>query len=333
MNRLGYGIIGVGFFGEKHIQVLSQLPNVKILGICRRSLQPLKELAKKYNIPNIYTDYRKLIANKEIKVVSITTHIDNHLKPTLAALRAGKHVFLEKPMAKNVSECELIIEAAKATDKIFMVGHICRFDPRYAIAKRSIEEGRIGRIVSLYARRNIPAAISKSVLAKIGPLMGDGVHDTDLMLWYTKDKVKTVYARTLSVRDLPNPDLGWAMLEFKSGAIGIIETIWYLPGKTPFDIDSRMEIVGTKGAIYIGGSEQGVMINDKTGWRIPDTYYWPRVHDQRVGVLKEELTYFINCILSEKKPEVITPEESREAVRVMTAAEKSAKTGEVVTIM
>lgn len=162
MHRLGYGVIGVGFFGEKHIQVLSHLPNIKLLGASRRSLKPLKELAKKYNIPNVYTDYRELLANKEIEAVSITTHIDNHLEPTLAALKAGKHVFLEKPMARNVSQCELIIKATERRDKFFMVGHICRFDPRYAIAKRNIEEGRVGRIVSLYARRNIPADVSEA---------------------------------------------------------------------------------------------------------------------------------------------------------------------------
>lgn len=332
MHKLGYGVIGVGFFGEKHTQVLSQLPHVKLLGVCRRSLQPLKEIAKKYNVPNVYTDYRELLANKEIEAVSITTHIDNHLEPALAALTAGKHVFLEKPMARDISECEQIIKAAETTDRFFMVGHICRFDPRYAVAKRNIEEGRIGKIVSLYARRNIPAAISESVLTKIGPLMGDGVHDTDLMLWYTKEKVKRVYARTLSIRNLPNPDLGWAMLQFESGAIGVIETIWYLPKRTPFDIDSRMEIIGTKGAIYIGGSDQGVTVNDETGWKTPDTYYWPRVHDQRVGILKEEMAYFVNCVLTGKKPKVITPKESKEAVRVMAAAEESARTGKVVTI-
>jgi len=332
MHELGYGVIGVGFFGEKHIQVLLQLPNVKLLGVCRRSLKPLKEIAKKYNIPNVYTDYEELLTNKEIEAVSITTHIDNHLEPTLAALKAGKHVFLEKPMARNVSECELIIKASGTTNKTFMAGHICRFDPRYAIAKRNIEEGRIGRIVSLYARRNIPSNVSESVLAKIGPLMGDGIHDTDLMLWYTKDKVRTVYAKTLSIRGLPNPDLGWAMLQFESGAVGIIETVWYLPQKSPFDIDSQMEIIGTKGAIYVGGSNQGVAINDEAGWKLPDTHYWPRVHGQIAGVLKEELFYFVNCILNKEKPRITTPEESMEAVKVMAGAEESARTGKVVAI-
>jgi len=330
MKRIGYGVIGVGFFGEKHIEVLSNMPNVRLLGICRRSLKPLKEIAKKYNVPNIYTDYNELLANEEIEAVSITTHIDNHLEPTIASLKAGKHVFLEKPMAKSLLECDKIIKEANLTDKFFMVGHICRFDPRYAIAKRAIDDRKIGKIVSIYARRNIPASVSESVLSKIGPLMGDGVHDTDLMLWYTKAKIRSVYAQTVSVRNLANPDIGWAMYRFNDKAIGVIENTWYLPEKTPFQIDSRMEIIGEKGVIYIGGEAQGIAINNENGWKLPDTYYWPNVHGKRVGILKEEISYFIECILSAKKPTIITPEESKEAVKVMLAAEKSAKTGQII---
>ena len=90
-----------------------------------------------------------------------------------------------------------------------MVGHICRFNPRFAAAKREIAVGAIGEIVSLYARRNIPASVSRTVLTKIGPIAGDAVHDTDLMLWFTGSRITTAYAQTHSVRGLPNPDLAW----------------------------------------------------------------------------------------------------------------------------
>ena len=192
MDKIRYGVIGAGFFGEKHIEVLSTLPNVDVAGVCRRSVQPLKEIAEKYNIPNTYTDYKELLANKDIDAVSIVTHAKDHLEPTIAAIEAGKHVFLEKPMALTTAECDKIIDCAEKTDKFFMVGHICRFDPRYAIAKKNIDEGKIGRIVSIYARRNIPASVSESVLEKISPVSGDIIHDVDLMLWFTKDEIKLI---------------------------------------------------------------------------------------------------------------------------------------------
>ncbi|MCK4244737.1 MAG: Gfo/Idh/MocA family oxidoreductase, partial [Candidatus Omnitrophica bacterium] len=295
MDKIGYGVIGLGFFGEKHTEVLSTMPNVKLLGVCRRSVKPLKEIATKYGVPNTYTDYNELLANKEIEAVSITTMWDQHLAPTLAALKAGKHVFLEKPMASTVQECKEIVQAAKATQHFFMVGHICRFNPRYAMAKSEISEGAIGKIVSIYARRNIPATVSEGVLGKIGPIIGDGVHDTDLMLWYTEAKVKTVYANTVSVRKLANPDIGWTMYRFDTGAIGVCENVWFLPEKTPFQIDERMEIIGTEGSIHIQETSPNLSVCDKNGWRSPDTTYWPMLHSIRTGALREELSYFVNC--------------------------------------
>src|SRR5690606_36705341 len=123
----------------------------------------------------------------------------------------------------TVADCQAIVETANASPGYFMVGHICRFNPRYAAAKREIAEGKIGDIVSIYARRNIPAWVGAQVLNKIGPIIGDGVHDTDLMLWFSGAKVKTAYAQTVRVRDFKHPDLGWTMYRFDNGAIGILE--------------------------------------------------------------------------------------------------------------
>ena len=330
MDKIGYGVIGLGFFGEKHAEVLSKMPNVKILGVCRRSIKPLKEIAAKYGVPHTYTDYNELLANKEIEAVSITTMYNQHLAPTLAALKSGKHVFLEKPMASTVQECKEIIQAAKATQHFFIVGHICRFNPRYAMAKKEISEGAIGKIVSIYARRNIPATVSKGVLGKIGPIIGDGVHDTDLMLWYTKAKIKTVYANTVSVRKLANPDIGWTVYRFDTGAVGVCENVWFLPEKTPFQIDERMEIIGTEGSLHIQEGSPNFSVCDKNGWRSPDTTYWPMLHGVRAGALREELSYFVNCILESKRPTIITPEESLAAVEACLAAEESARTSKII---
>lgn len=327
-----YGVIGLGFFGEKHTEVLKDLPGVELIAVCTRRPHRLQEISQRFNVPKTYTDYKKLLDDKEIEAVSIVTHINDHRDIAIDALEAGKHVFLEKPMAGTVEDCNRIIEAVKSAKGKFMVGHICRFDTRITLAKQAIDRGQIGRIVSMHATRNLPAHISAEVLDKISPLMGDGIHDTDIMLWLKNTRIKAVYARNVRVRNFRNPDIGWAMYTFEDNTVGVIETVWHLPENTPFAIDARMEIIGTKGVIYIDCGNAGLTINDERGFHKPDTVYWPNLFGRRVGVLRNELSYFIDCINTGKMPGVITPEESRTAVAVMCAAEQSADSGDVVKI-
>ena len=213
-----------------------------------------------------------------------------------------------------------------------MVGHICRFNPRYAAAKDAVAAGRIGRILSMYARRNIPSTVTEELLDKIGPIIGDGVHDTDLMLWFSGDQITSAYAQTVQYRDKQHPDLGWTMYRFAGGATGVLENVWCLPADTPFQIDERMEIIGTEGSIHIHETHPNFSICDSQGWHSPDTTYWPTLHGERAGALRDELSYFVKCIQGQTPPDVITAEESLEAVRACLAAEESAATGQVVSL-
>jgi UDP-N-acetylglucosamine 3-dehydrogenase len=332
MRTVGYGVIGLGFFGEKHAEVAACLPNVSLRAVCTRREQRRKEIQRRLGVPKEYADYHDLLADPEIGAVSVVTHVDDHVAPAVAALRAGKHVLLEKPMARTVTECDRIIAAARKADRILMVGHICRFNPRYALAREQTAAGELGRIVSMYARRNIPAARSRGVLENIGPLLGDGIHDTDLMLWMSGDRIQTVYAQTLSVRKLKHPDIGWAMYRFASGAIGVIEDVWFLPDGTPFRIHEQLEIIGTQGAIYIHGGDTNMGVQTAKGIDHPDTLYWPTMHGEPTGALRAEISYFVDCVVRGKQPTVVTPQEARAAVAALSAAERSARSGKVVKV-
>jgi UDP-N-acetylglucosamine 3-dehydrogenase len=330
MKRIKYGVIGLGWFGEKHCEALAAIPNVEIHSLCTRNPERLGEVAGKFGAKKTFTDYHAMLADPELEAVSIVTMWDQHAAPTIAALKAGKHVFLEKPMASTLADCDAIVGAANAATGFFMVGHICRFNPRYAAAKQEIAAGKIGKIISMYARRNLPAWVGASVLDKIGPIIGDGVHDTDLMFWFSGSRAVSAYAQTVKFRDHAHPDLGQVMYRLESGASCILESVWCLPNTTPFQIDERLEVIGTEGSISIHDTHPNLMIVDKDGSRCPDTTYWPTIHGQLRGALRDELAYFANCVATNTKPTVITAGESREAVRACLAAEQSAATGQVV---
>lgn len=330
MRQVNFGVIGLGWFGQKHCEALAAIPAVKLHSLCTRTESRLAELSGTFGVERTFTDYHQMLADPELEAVSIVTMWDQHLDPTLAALEAGKHVLVEKPMASTVQDCQQIVDAAAAADGFFMTGHICRFNPRYAAAREAILEGRIGKIISLYARRNIPALVTDEILDKIGPIIGDGVHDTDLMLWYSQDRIVSAYAQTVNVRGKKYPDLGWTMYRFASGATGVLENVWCLPNQSAFQIDERMEIIGTHGSIHVQETHPNFSVCDEDGWHSPDTTYWPTLHGQRAGALRDELAYFVTAIQTGVAPEIITPQESLEAVRACLAAEQSAASGKVV---
>jgi len=327
LRKVRWGVIGLGWFGEHHCAALSGIPNVELHSLCTRTEERLAELGGRFGVASTTTDYREMLADPDLDAVSITTHWRDHATPALAALAAGKHVFCEKPMASTIEECQAMVGAAREADGHFMVGHICRFNPRYALAQREIREGKIGRVVSMYARRNIPGTRSAVTLRKIGPIVADGVHDMDLMMWMTGARPVSVYARGVFERNLPNPDVAWSMFEFDNGAIGVLENAWFLMGHGAVRIDERLEIIGTEGSAHVQESAPSLLVIDRDGPAFPDTTYWPQVRGITAGALRDELRYFADCIQTGTAPDVISPEESMAAVTACLAAEESLHTG------
>jgi predicted dehydrogenase len=306
------------------------MPGIELAAFCEKRPDRLAEVADRFKVAKRYTNYHDLLADPDIDVVDITTHIVDHRDVAIDALNSGKHVLLEKPMASTVADCDRILDAARRAKGFFMVGHICRFDPRVALAKQAIVEGRIGKIISMHARRNLSRVIGRQVLDAISALMGDGIHDGDLMLWFSQAKPVSIYAQEIHPGTNKYPDGAWAMARLDNGAIAVIESIWHLPESTPYQIDARMEVLGTEGALYINCGEAGLEIHDGKGNQRPDTLYWPHVFGQRFGILRSELRYFADCVIQGRRPERITPQESRDAVALLAAADESSRTGQIV---
>jgi UDP-N-acetylglucosamine 3-dehydrogenase len=326
-DTLRWGILGAGRFGLLHARALAALPGVRLTALCNRNPDKLLTAGQAFPQARTERDYRRLIESPEIDAVSVTTHWRDHCNVALGALESGKHVLLEKPMAANSEECRRLLAAANASKGLLMVGHVCRFDPRVTLAKRAIDEGRIGRIVSLRSKRNLPVAPGAIRLDKISPLMGDGIHDADLMMWFLGRAPSRVYAHQIRVDAFQYPDVGWAMLHFEQEAIGVVEVNWRLPAHVPTAIDAQLEVIGTDGKLLVDCAHTGLEILDAHGSHQPDTVYWPTQHGQLVGALVNEIAYFADCIRNQTRPSVVTPLEAARAVAVMEAAEQSAAAG------
>ncbi len=332
MISLKIAVIGLGWFGEIHCETIAGIPELELAALATRRPDRLQAMSAKFDVRKSTTDYRKILADPSIDAVSIVTQWHQHVEPACAALESGKHVFLEKPMAMDLGECRRILETARSARGILQVGHICRFNPRYRMAKQAIEEGRIGRVVAMSSRRNIPLAWTHDIIRKIGPVVGDGVHDTDLMLWLTGDRIVSAYCQTVTVRGLENPDVGQTMYRFESGATATMETAMCMPEQTPFDIDERLAIIGTEGIIHVQDTFPNLAIVDARKLSSPDTTYWPMFDGVRGGALRDELAYFARTALDGRTPEIGRAEDAAAAVAATLAAERSSRTGTVESV-
>ena len=325
MGILRAGVIGVGSFGELHIAAYQTLPDVELVAISDNREERLREVAARYGIGESYTDPTELCARSDVNLVSIVTPESEHLAPVLAAAKHGKHIFLEKPIATSLEDGQCIISAAEKAGVYLMVGHICRFDSRYASMKHIVDEGRLGDLVSIHARRNRPKRLYAVYGKRVPGLLVNAIHDIDLCLWYTRQNVVRVRAFTRNIQKGQNPDINWGFLEFENGAVACIQTHWLMPDQSGVVTDDGMQLIGTKGTANIDLTTSGLQLWTEAGSEMPNVSYDAWFHDEVHGPIKEELSYFVRCVRGKKSPTIITPLEALAALRVALALVQSAQ--------
>ena len=336
-NAVKWGLIGSGDFAQLYAKIFNGLPNVDLVSIHSRTEENAKKAAQEYGIPKWYTDYEELINSDGVEAVAVVNNELYHHGPVMAALKAGKHVIVEKPIAPTLKESDEMIEASKNTDKLFLVAHILPFHTNYAMAKAEIDGGAVGNICSVYARRNAPSRWGAEIQKRSSAIYDEMIHDMECILWFTGNKIKCrkVYTQTKNVRGLLKPDICWSMFTFDNGMIAVLEANWFLPDNTPYTsaMDSRMEIHGDKGMIYIDLGPMGLSVNDKDGWRTPDTTWWPEKLGRVEGALGDEIRYFADFVMQGEAPQGVgDPQRARDALEIVVAAERSAEEDKVIEI-
>ena len=330
MQKVNIGVIGVGWFGELHTQVYLSLPQVNLIGIFDENLLRMEEVSKKYRVKAFKT-IDELIECPQIDAVSICTSDQNHLLPVLKACEARKHILVEKPMARTVEDCDIMIAAAKKACIKLMPGHLLRFNNNFKVAKDRISKGELGNIIHLYTHRSLP----KSAAHRISDwgeyhsiLFHLSVHDIDIISWLADDKIFELYADyysgVLEGEGVSLSDAVLSLLRFKNGALSLMEHSWIHPDNYPILVESQTQLTGTKGKIEIDlRGREGISYTNNEVHHFSETY-WPVIDGQTSCDLRNELDVFTKCVINDD-PMPITMEEGRYPICVVTAIIESLK--------
>ncbi|MEM2003618.1 MAG: Gfo/Idh/MocA family oxidoreductase [Candidatus Bathyarchaeia archaeon] len=324
MNAVKVAVVGAGFFGRYHARVFSESPLCKLVAIVDKDAQLGKKAADDFSV-KYYQELDDLLSKEDVDAVSIVTPEQTHKELAVKCMNAGKHVIVEKPIAHTLEDAVEMVNCAKKNKVKFTVGFILRFDARYAQGKKIVEDGKIGDLVSIFARRMTTLATPLRVAMWSHPIFYMGIHDLDMMLWYNGMKrAKSVYAATTSkvLKDYNAPDVLFAVIKFENDVIGNLEVNWIQPNTWPYGLESRFDVSGTKGSLNVGIHGMGLEFFTPDEVVFPDTYHWPIVNNRLIGDLKEELNSFIECIIHDKTP-LVTGEEAVKSLEIALAIKKS----------
>ena len=331
MKILKVGVIGYGFMGKMHASIYNELPQTELVAVC--DIDPNQFMDNTFPGVQCYTDFKDLLNRPDIDAVSICVSDRDHFAPAIFAAQVGKDIFLEKPIAIDLKEARQIVQETEKNQVKLMIGFLLRFDPRYASVKDLLEQGKIGGVVHIHARRNSPKSEGPARYRGSTPLVFHvTIHDLDLILWYLNQKPKSVYAQTTSkaLKHYKMDDSVFAIIRFQDDTIVNLESSWALPEGSATKLDAYMEILGTLGMARVECGFSGLWFCDSTNTVFPDTMHWPLVRGQVMGDLKEELSQFANCVIHDTTPQV-TGLDGLKSLELAWAIQESIETGKVIT--
>ena len=312
MKKLGVAVIGTGFWGRNHARIYEELEETELLAVCDVNAERAKAVAKQFGAKS-YTNPGRMLKRKDIEALSICTLSISLAKEALRALKARKHVLVEKPMATNVKKAEKLLEIAEKESLHLTVGFLMRFIPGVQHIKKAVENKRIGDLVCATAKR---VSQWPERIGDVGVVKDIAIHDIDITRHLFNEEPIAVYAKIGRMKHRRFEDYAQIMLTFKGSKNAFIESNWLTPYKTRI-----LVVTGSEAIMKLDYITQELTIENaketvqpRIAWREP---------------LKLELQHFASCVLKREKP-IITGVDGLKALRIAEAALKSSATGRVM---
>lgn len=304
---VGIGLIGTGYWGKNHARVYKELLSEGIIDyliLCDIDEKRVKELAGK-DI-SFLTDYKKLLSDERIDAVDIVTPSKTHYLLGKEFLRAGKDVFVEKPMTMNTKTAEDFIKIAEKKDNILMVGHIFRYHPGIIEIKKRIERGDFGKIYYMNSSRMALGPPRRDM----GVLFALGIHEVDMYCYLMEQKYpKKISASIGRFLQSNIEEIANITMEFENGTIGYAFESWMSPF---FRKIREFKIIGSKMSAkidYLKPQEIQFFEGNITSYKNNNEFIFD-ISDEgimKINIiykepLKVELMHFVDCVKNRKEP-------------------------------
>ena len=333
------GIIGCGKIAQvRHIPEYAANPNTQVYGFYDINLARAEALAVKYG-GKAYATYEALLADPEIEAVSVCAANHVHAEITIAALKAGKHVLCEKPMAVTLEECEAMVAAAKESGKYLMIGQNQRLAKAHAKAKELIEQGAIGKVLTFRTIFGHGGPETWSIdpgsnvwffdktKAAMGAMADLGIHKTDMIQYVLGSKIVKTQAvlTTLDKKDATGGLIGVddnaiCIYQMENGVIGTMTASWtYYAAE-----DNTTVIYGTKGELRLyDDPKYSVQQINADGTRID--YQIDQIQTNDNQTASGVIDLFVDCLVEKKAPEISGENVLHAMKAVFASIESSAK--------
>jgi len=342
MRQIGVAVIGTGWCGGIRAETLAQHALVKSLHLVETRPERLAELKAKLKPASATADYKQVLANRDVEVVYISaTPESTHYPMARDSLAAGKHVFLEKPIAMTLAEADELIATARSRNLKFTIGYSQRFNPKFAYVRKCIRDATIGKPVTALVSRHITRMLGTKISgrSKLSPAAMEATHDLDFVFWCLEPaKPVRVYSqvnygamRAMSGGDVP--DQQWVMVTMDNGMSVVVGGGWSLPLGYPNFSTTWIEMIGTEGAVMVDDSHKDVVVNTvQKGMQLPmSTMPGEFVEHTYAGPMAPETVHFLEAVVYDR-PVMVTPEHARMVMEVYLAADLSAERNEVISL-
>ncbi|WLR50573.1 Gfo/Idh/MocA family oxidoreductase [Bacillus tianshenii] len=334
---VNFAIIGCGHIAKKHAEAIRNTQNAKLVAVCDKIENQMNYYVEKYSVQP-YTDLNLLLQQEEVDVVNICTPSGSHAPITVSAAEAKKHVIVEKPIALDVKDAQLMIETCKSNNVKLAVLHPNRFRPAMLELKKLLEDGCFGKLSHVNAtvrwNRNedyynqAPWRGTKEHDG--GVLMNQAIHNLDLLLWLIGELDEVYSMSATRFRDIEAEDVSTGVIRFSDGTLGVVEAATTI---YPKNLEETISIFGEKGTIKIGGPTASYIEHcaiDSID-KITTKEIINKVNSSPFGKPGHQwiVEDMVNAIIHNREP-IVDGKDGMKALQFVTTMYEAAETGQAV---